>query len=764
MPTANILLFYFFTGLNVIQLSWTHPQCLDYYPPFRPSQNSAFCNEYSDFGCCTSLRDAEIRQEYREIASSLSHNCQDYAKAIICQECSPYASHIFDAESTQKRTTLPGLCRDYCLEFATQCPHVVQLLTDDPTILSLAEASPQKFCEEIAIGDVDYCYPDILTNTDLDYQLRVADGNSDAACLCVEEFANGLRNPLAAVHAGDGTHRLFVAEQRGKVYVYLRNGTRFVEPFLDIEDTILTSARRGDERGFLGIAFHPNYKNNGRFFVYYSLYQRNTQMIRISEMKVMETDMNKADPNFERVLLEIDEPAPNHNGGQILFGIDGLMYLFVGDGGRGGDPFGEIGNGLNLESLLGSVLRIDVDREENDLPYGIPPDNPFIDVPLAKNETYAYGTRNMWRCSVDRGDPITGEGEGRIFCGDVGQNRFEEIDIILKGGNYGWRGKEGFSCYDPDLCGEDFLVNDVLPIHAYSHSVGKSVTGGYVYRGCQSPNLNGHYIFGDFHNGKLFKLIEDKDTMAWSSLEICMGDDTVCNNGLTGSYPTKILSFGEDESGEVYLLSTDYESNTHYGGKVFKIVDPTRRGNPEECAVDESEVKGDGATTDFTPSEAGKVPCHSRCPTYGIKVNRQVFCSTDYAFKIKVYGRKLYGHERRIKVDVDSVYRLNSSIANFDTSMYLWVQDKATHCKCPRLKVGRSYFIAGKYDFKRKKFIVTETTVSRKWTDKWAIKARSYSPHCPKDITVEVVRDTLRDKNFTNYVLQNFHIELHKIH
>ncbi|XP_043554362.1 HHIP-like protein 1 [Chiloscyllium plagiosum] len=201
-----------------------------------------------------------------------------------------------------------------------------------------------------------------------------------------------------------------------------------------------------------------------------------------------------------RIILEVDEPASNHNGGQLLFGNDGYLYIFTGDGGMAGDPFGKYGNALNKSALLGKVLRIDINNNNRGPLYKIPPDNPFIQDPDARPEVYAYGVRNMWRCSVDRGDPQTKEGNGRIFCGDVGQNKFEEIDIVEKGRNYGWKAREGFSCYDKKLCGNSSL-NGVLPIFAYPHSVGKSVTGGYVYRGCESPNLNGLYIFGDFMSG-----------------------------------------------------------------------------------------------------------------------------------------------------------------------------------------------------------------------------------------------------------------------
>ncbi|NP_001161565.1 Hhip-like protein [Saccoglossus kowalevskii] len=597
----------------LVSHSRSHPQCLDFFPPFKATRDLTFCREYSDFGCCTSVRDGELRQKYNNLIDQLEAIypvlpvCNSYVKDILCQECSPYASHIFDAETTQIIAPLPGLCTAYCLDFA-HCGHVVSFLTTDQQLQSSLDVSLEYFCELVEIGDMDYCYPDIVQNDVFIHELVTA--GEGEGCICVQEFANGLRNPLAGVHAGDGTHRFFIAEQIGVVYVFLKNGTKINEPFLDIRSEVLTSSRRGDERGFLGLSFHPDYENNGRLFIYYSVGTLSDQKIRISEMRVSSDDMNKADTSTERVLLEIDQPAPNHNGGQLLFGEDGYLYLFVGDGGKGGDPFGEIGNGQDLESLLGAVLRIDIDGEENGRPYRIPSDNPFLNVSNAKPEIYAYGTRNMWRCSVDRGDDVTGEGRGRIFCGDVGQDSYEEIDIIEKGGNFGWRMKEGFSCYDDDMCTDDAMGEDILPIHAYSHSVGKSVTGGYVYRGCQSPNLKGHYIFGDFVNGRLFKLIEDKNTGEWNNFDICLGDNSVCNNGLIGTFPGKILSFGEDESGEVYILSTDHESNTHSGGKVHKIVDPGRRGDPLDCDVEHKDVVVIGPTTDFEPSASGSGSCH----------------------------------------------------------------------------------------------------------------------------------------------------------
>ncbi|MGH0173918.1 UNVERIFIED_CONTAM: hypothetical protein FKN15_066549, partial [Acipenser sinensis] len=270
-------------------------------------------------------------------------------------------------------------------------------------------------------------------------------------------------------------------------------------------------------------------------------------------------------PCDSRILLEVVEPASNHNGGQLLFGYDGYLYIFVGDGGKAGDPFGEFGNAQNKSSLLGKVLRVDVDDNSSGPPYWIPPDNPFVTDPRARPEVYAYGVRNMWRCSVDQGDPLTLTGRGRLLCGDVGQNKFEEVDIITKGGNYGWRAKEGFSCYDKKLCSNSSL-DDILPIFAYPHKLGKSVTGGYVYRGCEMPNLNGLYIFGDFMSGRLMSLKEDPATGEWHYKEICMGKGQTCNFPKTIiTYYKYIISFAEDEAAsQSHLSATNKEAREPY--------------------------------------------------------------------------------------------------------------------------------------------------------------------------------------------------------
>ncbi|XP_009073597.1 PREDICTED: HHIP-like protein 1, partial [Acanthisitta chloris] len=558
--------------------------------------------------CCDHRRDRALLQRFYRLSARLDgptyDTCAGHLQDLLCQECSPYAAHLYDAEdpSTPVRT-IPGLCQDYCMQVWQNCRSIFRHLSADRELIAL-ENNMAKFCHYLALEDTDYCFPHLLANQNLNQNLGLVTADSEGCLqLCLVEVANGLRNPVAMVHANDGTHRFFIAEQVGLVWTYLPDGSRLEKPFLNISEAVLTSPWEGDERGFLGIVFHPKFKFNGKVYVYYSVEVRYEERIRISEFRISPADMNVLDHGSERIILEIEEPASNHNGGELLFGFDEYLYIFTGDGGMAGDPFGTFGNAQNKSALLGKVLRIDVNNNDRGPLYRIPPDNPFVNDPTARPEVYAYGVRNMWRCSFDRGEPHTKEGKGRLFCGDVGQNKYEEIDIVEKGKNYGWRAREGFSCYDKKLC-TNSSMDDVLPIYAYPHKMGKSVTGGYVYRGCESPNLNGLYIFGDFMSGRLMSLKEDRATGEWQYSEICMGTGQTCMfPGLINNYYQYIISFAEDEAGELYFMSTGVPSATAPHGVVYKVVDTSRRAPPGRCRVEPSPVTVKSKLIPFVPKE-----------------------------------------------------------------------------------------------------------------------------------------------------------------
>jgi glucose/arabinose dehydrogenase len=344
----------------------------------------------------------------------------------------------------------------------------------------------------------------------------------------LQQIATGFTRPVYLTHAGDGSGRLFVVEQAGIIKI-VRNGQTLTTPFLDIRDRI----ESGGEKGLLSVAFHPQYKENGRFFVNYTARKEGILKTVIAEYRASPSNPDLAD-RTEKIILEIEQPFANHNGGLNKFGPDGFLYIGMGDGGAAGDP---LNNGQDLGTLLGKMLRIDIDSGS---PYAIPSDNPFVAKTNARGEIWAYGLRNPWRFSFDRCT-------GRLFAGDVGQNRIEEIDLIEKGKNYGWRIMEGSQCYDPPtLCNTQGLE---LPIAEYDHSLGCSVTGGYVYRGTQYPALIGHYLFGDYCSGRIWSLTEGSPGR-WTMRQLI-------------DSPLSISSFGEDEQGELYVV--------HYGGAIYRV-------------------------------------------------------------------------------------------------------------------------------------------------------------------------------------------------
>ena len=338
-----------------------------------------------------------------------------------------------------------------------------------------------------------------------------------------------IARPIVVTHANDGSNRLFVASQIGKIYCF-ENKADVTEPnlYLDIEESVRYIDKENEE-GLLGFAIHPNYKKNGQFFLFYTTTDEPHVSV-ISRFNVSSTDPSKADPDSEVELMRIPQPFWNHNGGTLAFGHDGYLYIALGDGGKANDPFK---NGQNLATLNGSILRIDVDKKSKDHNYAIPADNPFVGLKEARPEIYAYGFRNVWRLSFDRKT-------GALYAADVGQNIWEEINIVVKGGNYGWNLREAKHKFgDNGSEASDKLID---PIFEYHHDVGKSITGGHVYRGSAVPSLKGMYMYADYVSGKVWALEHTPSGKILGNHEI-------------KSMNLPIITFGEDEQGEVYLTT-----------------------------------------------------------------------------------------------------------------------------------------------------------------------------------------------------------------
>ena len=349
---------------------------------------------------------------------------------------------------------------------------------------------------------------------------RPPQGLPDPAAYTWRPVVGGLQKPLGLATTADGTGRLFIVEQAGRIQV-AQNGQLLPETYLDITSRV---GSQGNEQGLLGLAFHPRYAENGFFYVNYTDLNGDTVIARF---QVSPDNPNRADPGSEKRLLSVRQPFPNHNGGAVVFGPDGYLYLGLGDGGSAGDPQG---NGQSLETLLGKILRIDVDNGD---PYAIPPDNPFASGG-GQAEIWAYGLRNPWRFSFDR---LTGD----LYIGDVGQNQVEEIDFLPAnapgGANFGWNFFEGSSAYQGAPPAD---LQTIPPVAEYSHDMGCSVTGGVVYRGSRLPDWQGIYLFGDYCSGLVWGLARDaQGNWQYKVLFERVG---------------QITSFGQDDEGEVYLV------------------------------------------------------------------------------------------------------------------------------------------------------------------------------------------------------------------
>lgn len=424
------------------------------------------------------------------------------------------------------------------------------------------------------------------------------DHKNKSKAIDLQLVADGFVSPLGVVAPPDESDKLYVIDQIGKIWILDAAGSRLPVPFLDVSSALIPLNPNGDERGLLGLAFHPDYQQNGRFFIYYQLPPRAggpppqpgpnwNNLSRISEFRVSAADPNRADMASEKIILQWDDPQGNHNGGTIAFGPDDYLYIAIGDGGAANDvapghvedwyPVNAGGNGQDIEAnYFGSFLRLDIDNGD---PYSIPADNPFVNKP-GLDEIYAYGFRNPYRFSFDMG------GAHRLFAGDAGQALYEEVSIVRNGGNYGWNVKEGTSCFNAasnlvelascpsvDVYGNP-LIDPVIEVNHFRNPKGGKATtviGGNVYRGRTIPHLDGKYIFGTFSQGpgvpdaELFMAHPSGGGGLWTIQEIALK-----------SYPNDLghylKGFGQDNRGEVYLALTSVAGPVQATGKVFKLV------------------------------------------------------------------------------------------------------------------------------------------------------------------------------------------------
>ncbi len=416
---------------------------------------------------------------------------------------------------------------------------------DQPKVMAKRLNSPSRFCiaasgDEIIVADYRAgtltAIPIVIPGAEVDERplaIETEPAFADLHWTGWNKEVNGKPDPLRPIlltHAGDGSDRVFVPTQQGVIHVF-PNDQRAAETkvFLDLHDKVAFDEKQQEE-GFLGLAFHPHFKRNGEFFVFYtSKHEKLTNIV--SRFRVSRDDPNRADPASEEEVLRFKKIASNHDGGTLCFGPDGYLYITHGDGGLQMDPYD---NGQNLSLLLGKVLRIDIDHKADGKNYAVPADNPFVGRADARPEIWSYGQRNIWRMAFDRQT-------GQLWAGDVGESLYEEIDLIQRGGNYGWSRREGLHPFGPK--GEGASDKFIDPIWEYRHDVGACIVGGCVYRGKRLPELQGYYLYADFTNGKLWALRYDAK------------QSRVVENRPLKDNHRPIWSFGEDEQGEVFLLS-----------------------------------------------------------------------------------------------------------------------------------------------------------------------------------------------------------------
>uniref|UniRef100_W5MR80 Hedgehog-interacting protein n=1 Tax=Lepisosteus oculatus TaxID=7918 RepID=W5MR80_LEPOC len=507
------------------------------------------------------LRDARI------FSATNNTECAKLLEEIKCARCSQHAQILFhspDMEaSADRELVLPKLCKDYCREFYYACRgHIPELF----------QADVDEFCQYYGRRESSLCFPDFprkqvrgpasnYLDQMEDYEkVEDIDRKYKHNCYCAQEILRGLRQPVGIVNCGDGSQRLFILEKEGFVRILTHDMELIKEPFLNIHKLVQSGTKGGDERGLLSLAFHPNYKKNGKLYVSYTTNQErwaigpHDHILRVVEYTVSRKNPNQVDPRTVRTLIEVAELHRKHLGGQLLFGPDGFLHIFLGDGMITLDDMEEMDG---LSDFTGSVLRLDVDTDCCNAPYSIPRNNPYFNSTNQPPEIFAHGLHNPGRCAVDQHHQDT-NGSLLILCTDSSSRNSSSGRILqmLKGKDY----ENEPSLFDLKLT-----------------SSGPPV-GGFIYRGCQSRRLYGSFVFGD-RNGSFRILQRSSVGQDWQEKTLCFGSSSSCGSSLVGH----ILGFGEDELGEVYILASSKSMTQSHSGKLYKLVDPKRPRVPEEC-------------------------------------------------------------------------------------------------------------------------------------------------------------------------------------
>ncbi|XP_055261192.1 hedgehog-interacting protein isoform X2 [Moschus berezovskii] len=521
---------------------------------------------YPRLSCCLRSDSPGLGRLDSKIFSVTNNTeCRKLLEEIKCAPCSPHSQSLFspEREALERDLVLPSLCKDYCKEFFYTCRgHIPGLL----------QTTADEFCFYYARKDGGLCFPDFprkqIRGPASNYldQMGEYDKVEEISrkhkhnCFCIQEVVSGLRQPVSALHSGDGSHRLFILEKEGYVKILTPEGEILKEPYLDIHKLVQSGIKGGDERGLLSLAFHPNYKKNGKLYVSYTTNQERWAMgphdhiLRVVEYTVSRKNPHQVDLRTARVFLEVAELHRKHLGGQLLFGPDGFLYIILGDGMITLDDMEEMDG---LSDFTGSVLRLDVDTDMCHVPYSIPRSNPHFNSTNQPPEVFAHGLHDPGRCAVDR-HPTDININLTILCSDSNGKNSSSARIlqIIKGKDYE---------SEPSL----------LEFKPFSNG---PLVGGFVYRGCQSERLYGSYVFGD-RNGNFLTLQQSPVSKQWQEKPLCLGNGGSCRGYFSGH----ILGFGEDELGEVYILSSSKSMTQTHNGKLYKIIDPKRPLMPEEC-------------------------------------------------------------------------------------------------------------------------------------------------------------------------------------